>query len=307
MLVFEQQNILPSLSNSAQQFLDYLKYERGYSPHTISSYQRNLVELCQYLQQHQIHQWQQADVEVLRRHLMLLRKKGLKARSLQLKLSTIKGLFKYLLQKKAVSHDPTELLATPKSDKPLPKNMEVDELSQLLNFAPEDTLEFRDKAILELFYSSGLRLTELASIDISDLDLSSNELRVTGKGNKQRLVPVGSKARLAIDDWLKCRAELNKHNLDALFISKLGNRLSNRQIQQRLKHWATKQGLHNNLHPHKLRHSFASHVLESSSDLRAVQELLGHANLSTTQVYTHLDFQHLANVYDKAHPRAKKK
>ena len=307
MTAFEQKDITPTLSHNAQQFIAYLKYERGYSEHTIMAYQNHLIELCIYLQANDFDSWSKVSVEPLRHFIMQLRKKGLKPRTLQLKLSAIKGLFKFLLQKKVVSLDPTELLVTPKSDRPLPKNMEVDELSQLLNFLPESTLEFRDKAMMELFYSSGLRLSELADIDNSDLDLRANELRVTGKGNKQRLVPVGRKALDAIEQWLIYRPELNKHNIEALFLSKLGNRISTRQIQQRLKFWASKQGLHNNLHPHKLRHSFASHILESSSDLRAVQELLGHANLSTTQVYTHLDFQHLAKVYDQAHPRAKKK
>ena len=225
---------------------------------------------------------------------------------MQLKISSVKGLFKYLLQKKIIKTDPTELLIAPKTGKPLPKNMEVDEVVQLLSFMPEQTIEFRDKAMIELFYSSGLRLAELTSINQLDIDLTNAELRVTGKGSKQRLVPVGRMAIEAINQWLICRGEFLKTETDALFISKLGNRISVRQVQQRLSYWAKRQGLNNTLHPHKLRHSFASHLLQSSSDLRAVQELLGHADLSTTQVYTHLDFQHLSKVYDSAHPRAKK-
>ena len=287
-------------------YLDYLKYERGYSQHTIKNYQANLIVIAEFFEQQHLDSWQAVNHDKLRIWLMKLRKQGLKPRSIQLKLSSVKGLFKYLLQHKIITANPTDLLVIPKADKPLPKNMEVDEVSQLLNFIPEQTIEFRDKAIMELFYSTGIRLSELASIDLTDLATESGELRVLGKGNKQRLVPVGKKAVEAMRDWLSCRIEFVKTETSALFLSQLGNRLSVRQIQQRLVHWAKKQGLNNTLHPHKLRHSFASHVLESSGDLRAVQELLGHANLSTTQVYTHLDFQHLAKVYDKAHPRAKK-
>ncbi|NVK24989.1 MAG: tyrosine recombinase XerC [Gammaproteobacteria bacterium] len=288
------------------QYLDYLKYERGYSKHTLSSYQATLIALSEFFEQSQVKDWRGINHDTLRVWLVELRQKGLKPRSMQLKLSSVKGLFKFLVQRQKISQNPTELLVIPKADKPLPKNMEVDEVSQLLNFIPEQTIEKRDKAIMELFYSSGIRLSELAAINLVDLDTPSGELRVLGKGNKERLVPVGKVAVAALSDWLKCRAEFLKAESPALFLSQLGNRLSVRQIQQRLSYWAKRQGLNNTLHPHKLRHSFASHVLESSGDLRAVQELLGHANLSTTQVYTHLDFQHLAKVYDQAHPRAKK-
>lgn len=286
--------------------MQYLKYERGYSKHTLNSYQASLDEVCEYLTLQQYQTWSSVEAKSLKNWLASLRKKQLKPRSIQLKLSALKGLYKYLLQRDIVDTNPCELLSMPKADKPLPKNMEVDEVSQLLNFIPEKTIEYRDKAIMELFYSSGIRLSELVAIDLSDFDLSSAELRVVGKGNKQRLLPIGAKALSAIKDWLNFRSEYIKADNTALFLSKLGNRLCTRQVQQRLSYWAKRQGLHNTLHPHKLRHSFASHILESSGNLRAVQELLGHANLSTTQVYTHLDFQHLAKVYDQAHPRAKK-
>ncbi len=295
------------LSNDISRYIDFLKYERGYSEHTLQSYQRNLVELALHLHQSSVENWQQVTHEALRHFVMTIKQKGLKARSIQLKLSSIKGFFKFQLQRNHITTNPSELLVVPKSDKPLPKNIEVDEVNQLLNFIPEQTIDFRDKAMMELFYSSGLRLSELANLSINDIDLKASELVVTGKGNKQRLLPVGRQARDAIEQWLKLRAEFNKANSPALFLSKLGNQISVRQIQQRLSYWAKRQGLNNTVHPHKLRHSFASHMLESSGDLRAVQELLGHENLSTTQVYTHLDFQHLAQVYDQAHPRAKKK
>ena len=296
----------PRLASDMERYLDFLKYERGYSQHTLDAYQRNLTEVALFVSQTNINQWRQVDQDKLRRFVMQTKQNGLKVRSIQLKISSIKGFFKFLLQRQIIKSDPSELLVVPKADKPLPKNIEVDEVNQLLNFIPEQTIEFRDKAIMELFYSSGLRLSELANLDVPDLDIASAEVLVTGKGNKQRLLPLGSQACEAIKQWLKLRAEFNKANIQALFLSKLGNRISVRQIQQRLSHWAKKQGLNNTLHPHKLRHSFASHMLESSGDLRAVQELLGHENLSTPQVYSHLDFQHLAQVYDQAHPRAKK-
>ncbi|MBU2918109.1 tyrosine recombinase XerC [Psychrosphaera sp. F3M07] len=295
-----------SIQPQVAQYLDYLKYERGYAQLTLKTYQANILHLCTFCVEIDDLQWSKIDGNVLKQWLLSLRKAKLKPRSMQLKLSSVKGLFNYLLQKKIIQLDPTELLTTPKTDKPLPKNMEVDEVSQLLAFTPEQTIEFRDKAMMELFYSSGLRLSELTSINRLDIDLNNAELRVTGKGSKQRLVPVGRMAIEAIHQWLECRIEFLKAESDALFISKLGNRISVRQVQQRLSYWAKRQGLNNTLNPHKLRHSFASHLLQSSSDLRAVQELLGHADLSTTQVYTHLDFQHLAKVYDSAHPRAKK-
>ncbi|MDC2890329.1 tyrosine recombinase XerC [Psychrosphaera algicola] len=243
---------------------------------------------------------------MLKQWIGQFKREGLKASSIQLHLSAVRGLFKYLVSKREIAINPADLLVSPKQDRPLPKNLETDEVHHLLSFIPESDIEFRDKAYMELFYSSGLRLAELTGLDVVDVDVQECMVKVTGKGNKQRIVPVGSVAINAIVDWIKVRPSLNKHNIDALFISKLGNRLSARQIQQRLKYWGQKLGMANTVHPHKLRHSFATHILESSADLRSVQELLGHANLSTTQIYTHLDFQHLAKVYDQAHPRAKK-
>lgn len=295
-----------TIQSQITQYLDYLRYERGYAQHTLKTYQANIVNLSVFCVELDITNLAEIDDGLLKRWLLSLRTAELKPRSIQLKLSSIKGLFKYLLHKQHITQDPTTLLSTPKTDKPLPKNMEVDEVAQLLAFVPEKTIEFRDKAMMELFYSSGLRLSELASVNLFDIDLSSAELRVTGKGSKERLLPVGRMAIEALNQWLKCRNEFIKEQNNALFISQLGNRISVRQIQQRLSYWAKQQGLNSKLNPHKLRHSFASHLLQSSSDLRAVQELLGHADLSTTQVYTHLDFQHLSKVYDQAHPRAKK-
>ena len=296
----------PSLIQPLDKFLHYLQNERGYSSHTTGNYQRSLIELGTFLQDRSVVCWSAATDNELKAWLIELRHKQLKPRTIQLKLSAVKGLFKYLLLKGKLQRDPTELLHAPKADKPLPKNMEVDEVAQLLNFEPCETIEYRDKAMMELFYSSGLRLSELADVKLDDFDSSYSELRVLGKGSKERVVPVGTKAKAALEAWINCRHEYNLLDSKSVFLSQRGNAISVRQIQQRLKHWATRQGINNQVHPHKLRHSFASHVLESSGNLRAVQELLGHSNLSTTQVYTHLDFQHLANIYDKAHPRAKK-
>lgn len=287
-------------------YLQFLSNERGYSPHTKTNYHRSLQELGQFLLERNVSHWARAGEADLKAWLIELRHKQLKPRTIQLKLSAVKGLYKYLLLKGELNRDPSELLNAPKADKPLPKNMEVDEVEQLLRFEATETIEYRDKAMMELFYSSGLRLSELASVQLQDFDSGFAELRVLGKGSKERVVPVGSKARSALKAWLACRKEYNPLELNVVFLSQRGNPISVRQIQQRLKYWAVRQGINNQVHPHKLRHSFASHVLESSGNLRAVQELLGHSNLSTTQVYTHLDFQHLAKIYDKAHPRAKK-
>ena len=236
-----------------------------------------------------------------------LHRKGLSPRSLSLCLSAIKQFFEFLLQEGVVSVNPAQTLSAPKQNKPLPKNMDVDAVSHLLAIEGNDPLSLRDKAIMELFYSSGLRLAELASLDCADIRFEQAEVKVLGKGSKQRIVPIGKVALMAIKDWLHCRQQLPCINAgDALFVSQQGKRLSHRSIQTRMAKWGQGQAMSVKVHPHKLRHSFATHMLESSQDLRAVQELLGHANLSTTQIYTSLDFQHLAKVYDGAHPRAKK-
>jgi integrase/recombinase XerC len=236
-----------------------------------------------------------------------LHRKGLSPRSLSLCLSAIKQFFEFLLQEGVVSVNPAQTLSAPKQNKPLPKNMDVDAVSHLLAIEGNDPLSLRDKAIMELFYSSGLRLAELASLDCADIRFEQAEVKVLGKGSKQRIVPIGKVALMAIKDWLDCRQQLPCINAgDALFVSQQGKRLSHRSIQTRMAKWGQDQAMSVKVHPHKLRHSFATHMLESSQDLRAVQELLGHANLSTTQIYTSLDFQHLAKVYDGAHPRAKK-
>ncbi len=290
-------------------YLDYLNYQKNYSEHTVSNYKRQLRAFRDYCQRKELQVYSQVTSQSIRLLVAEAHRKGSSAPSISLMLSAIRKFFDYLIANKRAHDNPAKGVQGPKKAKRLPKNIDVDSLSQLLDQMPTDnTLAIRDKAIMELFYSSGIRLSELVGIDLTDLDLASAELRVLGKGNKERQVPIGRTASLAITTWLKERTGLQKNSDEkALFLNKNGTRFGQRGIQQRLAHWGRVLGLNDRLHPHKLRHSCATHVLESSSDLRAVQELLGHASIATTQVYTHLDFQHLAKTYDAAHPRAKKK
>ncbi|KRS20715.1 site-specific tyrosine recombinase XerC [Alishewanella sp. WH16-1] len=295
-----------------QQFLNYLKHERGYSPQTLSSYQQQLTKLGLALHADSA-SWFVLSEQQLQRQFLRFRKSGLSARSLSLAASALRSFYRYAISQQWLSQNPADYLKLPKPDKTLPKQLEIEQISQLLSFdSHDDILACRDKAMLELFYSSGLRLTELVALNLPDLQLSETLVRVTGKGNKQRQLPVGRMARSALREWLVQRpallgADTPATDQQALFLSIERQRISPRQVRERVLHWAKQQGLGQQLHPHMLRHSFASHLLQSSGDLRGVQELLGHANLSTTQVYTHLDFQHLAKVYDSAHPRARKK
>jgi integrase/recombinase XerC len=243
----------------------------------------------------------------IRRFVATLHGQGLNGKSIARTLSAWRGFFDYLNLKSDMPSNPCIGMRAPKSAKTLPQALSTDQAVKLVSIDDsEGTLAVRDHAILELFYSSGLRLAELIGLNLEDVDLKSGIATVTGKGNKTRMVPVGSHAIAALERWLQIRPQLQGKDPQALFVSKLGKRISGRAVQYRLKEWAIKQGINSDVHPHMLRHSFATHVLQSSGDLRAVQEMLGHANISTTQVYTHLDFQHLAKVYDAAHPRAKK-
>jgi len=263
--------------------------------------------LLEFVNTQQLNKWQELDGRQIRSFVAWRHRQGIGGRSLQRNLSATRAFYRYLIGEDVAQHNPEEGVKAPKSPKNLPKMLDVDQAAQLLEIDNKDTLANRDKAILELIYSSGLRLSELVMLDIDSLDLTDAVVTVVGKGKKTRAVPIGKHARNAIKQWLKCRDKMANNEEPALFVSQRGSRISRRSIQQRLKQWAMKQGLTNHVNPHMLRHSFASHLLESSGDLRAVQELLGHADISTTQVYTHLDFQHLANVYDDAHPRAHKK
>ncbi len=290
-----------------QQFTDYLEYEKKYSRHTLNAYKQDLSQFRQWLSQQQCDNLLQADTLHVRNWVASLHRQGMAGKTLQRKLSSLRSFYQFLLRRQLLKKNPVNDIRAPKTARNLPETLDPDSLSQLLEIPADSILAIRDRAILELFYSSGLRLSELVNLDIDSINLAEQSLRTLGKGNKTRILPIGSKALEALSDWLKKRPGLAKADEQALFVSQRGKRISTRSVQLRLNFWRKKQGLEQHIHPHKLRHSFASHLLESSGDLRAVQELLGHADISTTQIYTHLDFQHLAKVYDKAHPRAKKK
>lgn len=286
------------------QFLGTLQH---LSNHTQKAYQRDLAVLLKFVDAHDVQKWDELDGRQIRSFVAWRHRQGIGGRSLQRNLSAVRAFYRYLMGEGVAKHNPAEGVQAPKSPRRLPKLLDVDQVAQLLEIDDRGPLAIRDKAILELMYSSGLRLSELVMLDMGSLDLVDAVVTVTGKGKKTRSVPVGKHAREAIRQWLKIRGGMANDEEMAIFVSQRGKRISRRSIQQRLKQWAIKQGLTNHVNPHMLRHSFASHLLESSGDLRAVQELLGHADISTTQVYTHLDFQHLAHVYDNAHPRAHKK
>ena len=288
-------------------YLDHIASQRGLSPVTIKNYRRNLNEFVEQLKQKKITNWADLDNQTVRFMVKELNQKGIKARSIATKLSALRSFLSYLVQFNHLTHNPAKGISAPKLDKPLPKNISVDEVFQLLNIHETDPLTLRDQAMMELMYSSGLRLSELVGINLADVKLSAKEVMVTGKGSKQRLLPITDSAIIAIKLWLKVRPDFCLAGENALFVSKQKKRISVRSVQDRMEKWGVKQALPSHLNPHKLRHSFATHMLESSGNLRAVQTLLGHADLSTTQIYTHLDFQHLSEVYDQAHPRAKRK
>ena len=290
-----------------QDYLDYLRFERRLSPRTLDGYRRDLeVYLC-WCKDADYPGWQRVPQQQIRQFIAHRHRAGISGTSLSRHLSALRGMFRFLLREKRVETNPAEGVRAPKTGHKLPVTLDVDQISHLLEIAGDAPLDRRDRAILELFYSSGLRLSELASLDVVQVQSSDQLLEITGKGSKTRRVPIGSKALRAIDAWLKVRSQLANQDESALFVSQRGTRLHPRTIEQRIAQRAREQGMPRHVHPHMLRHSFASHLLESSGELRAVQELLGHADISTTQAYTHLDFQHLAQVYDKAHPRARKR
>jgi integrase/recombinase XerC len=308
-----------TLKDDLERFYSYLLSERRYSLHTVSAYRRDIkhfVDGCS-LDETGVINWDEIKQHDIRQCVARLHRQGLSGKSLQRWLSSIRSLFNYLCRFHRAVHNPAIGVPAPKAAKRLPKTLNVDEIDQLLtartaNTQAQDKSETggglirRDIAIMELIYACGLRLSELTGLNLQDVDWQQQTVRVTGKGQKQRQIPFGGKAKAALTSWLAQRQSQADENELALFVSQRGTRLSNSSIQKCLKKLALTQGLQVNIYPHMLRHSFASHILESSGDLRAVQELLGHANLSTTQIYTHLDFQHLASIYDKAHPRARK-
>ena len=285
-------------------FFNYIKFEKRLSELTIKNYQHDINRLIKLNDK----KLTEINSEDIRLSLSKLHASGLSGKSLSRILSSWRGCFLFLNKSQLMKYDPTSGIKAPKSKKKLPQTLSIDQVFNLINIAQTGFIDTRDKAILEFFYSSGLRLSELVNIHISDIDMSEQTLKVLGKGNKFRIVPIGRKAIEALNLWILRRNKLNKIlDSELLFLNKHEKNLTARAIQYRLKFWAQKNNIPENIHPHLLRHSFASHVLQSSQDLRAVQELLGHSNISTTQIYTHLDFQHLSKIYDQAHPRSKKK
>lgn len=291
------------------EFCDYLSIQKRYSPHTVSSYRRDLSEVAAALKKLDVSDWRGANPFNMRVVISEQHAAGLSGRSLARRLSAVRSLFKYLIKHRYIDANPVAEVPAPKDEKGLPETLQIEDIQRLFALEDNSILLLRDRAIFELIYSSGLRLSEVVQLDLDSIEVANKQVRVTGKGDKTRVLPVGSHALKAVTAWKQRRSELLKGAGDetALFVSQRGSRLSPRSIQQRLKTLALKTGIPNNVYPHLLRHSFASHMLESSGNLRAVQELLGHADISTTQVYTHLDFQHLAKVYERAHPRAVKK
>lgn len=295
------------MQKHVENFFVYLKNERGLSARTLAAYQRDLAMLLQFLKAEAIDQPGQVTQHHIRALIAQRHRQGLGGKSLQRMLSAIRSLFRWMLREGLAEHNPATPVRAPKSPRHLPATIDADSIGQLLDIPCDSPLAIRDKAIMELFYSSGLRLSELASLRWEQLDLHSGMVTVTGKGNRSRMVPVGRMASAALLAWRKSRGAFASFEQPNVFVSQRGTAIATRTIQARIRYWAKHQGIPQNIYPHLLRHSFASHMLESSGDLRAVQELLGHADISTTQIYTHLDFQHLAKVYDQAHPRAKKK
>jgi integrase/recombinase XerC len=304
----------PSEREWMTRFLSHLNFERRLSNHTVSAYRHDLLTLLAFCERRDVKRWGALNNFQVRAFAAGEHAGGIAPRSIQRRLSAARTFYEYLMREGAVKNNPALDVRAPKTKKRLPATLDADQMGRLLDFRVDDTLSARDKAMMELFYSSGLRLSELVGLDVSGVDLQDRTVRVLGKGHKTRIVPVGRHAIAALKKWLTQRAELTQKNPSSssphsgpMFVGKTGRPLSVRAVQLRVGTWARRQGLTMHVHPHMFRHSFATHLLESSGDLRGVQELLGHADISTTQVYTHLNFQHLASVYDAAHPRARRR
>jgi integrase/recombinase XerC len=288
-------------------FLSHLAYERRVSGHTIAAYSHDLHALAEFSGARRSSTWSKLGFSHMRAFAAAQHGAGMSPRSIQRRLSAARTFYEFLMREGHCARNPAQGVSAPKTKKRLPATLDADQMGRLLAFRVDGTLSARDKAIMELFYSSGLRLTELVSLEVTALDLKDRTVRVLGKGSKTRIVPIGRQAIAALKQWLQARTALVKSGTDALFVGKSGRRLSVRAVQLRVGAWGRRQGIGVHVHPHMFRHSFATHLLESSGDLRGVQELLGHADIGTTQIYTHLDFQHLATVYEAAHPRARRR
>ncbi|WP_102313248.1 tyrosine recombinase XerC [Vibrio cyclitrophicus] len=304
----EPKTPLPSsLQKPLSRFYEYLRSEKGLSLHTQRNYKQQLETMAAHLVTLGLKDWGQVDAAWVRQLASKGMREGMKASSIATRLSSLRSFFDFLVLRGEMNANPAKGVSAPRKQRPLPKNLDVDEVGQLLEVNGDDPLSIRDRAMMEVMYGVGLRLAELVGINLKDVLGRQGEIRVIGKGDKERKAPFSGLAKEWVDKWLKVRGELASPGETALFVSKLGTRISHRSVQKRMEEWGKKQSVASHISPHKLRHSFATHVLESSQNLRAVQELLGHENISTTQVYTHLDFQHLAQAYDQAHPRARKK
>lgn len=314
----------PAAIEWVERFGRYLVSERRGSPHTVSNYLRDLRSLATYCDRRELADWVALDEAQVRAFAARLHAGGLAPRSIQRRLSAVRSFYDFLLREAQVQREhgtapsvqadirelkrnPAAGVRAPKAARRLPATLDADQMARLLAITERTPLAIRDRAIMELLYSCGLRLAELATLDLTQLDLADRTVRVLGKGRKERAVPVGRLAVEALERWLKQRAAWAASAERALFVGRGGRRLGRREIQKRVAYWARRQGLPQHVHPHLFRHSFASHLLESGAELRGVQELLGHADIATTQIYTHLDFQHLARIYDAAHPRARRK
>jgi len=294
----------PDATQQVESFLGHLRLERRLSEHTIKSYRRDLQCLTDFCDQEGIEAWPKLRDHQVRAFAAKSFAKGLGPRSIQRRLSGARSFFNYLMRENLLKNNPAVDIQAPKAMKKLPDTLDADQMAQLLRIDGKEPADLCDKAMMELLYSSGLRLAELVGLDSGDIDTADGTVRVTGKGNKTRIVPVGRYACAAINEWMNARTAIANPAENAVFVGPKGTRISPRSVQARVKMRAREAGLPQRIYPHLFRHSFATHLLESSRDLRGVQELLGHADISTTQVYTHLDFQHLAQIYDKAHPRA---
>jgi integrase/recombinase XerC len=299
--------VTPQARQWRERFGAHLGTERRLSAHTSASYLREIDALIGWCEANGIATWDALDTQHLRLFAARSHAGGLAPRSVQRRLSAVRTFLRFLQRERVLAHNPAAEVRAPKARRRLPETLDVDQMGRLLEIPGDDALAVRDRAIMELFYSSGLRLAELVGLELGAIDLADRTVRVIGKGNKTRILPVGRKAIEALQSWLGARAGLARIGETALFVGRNGSRVGQRAVQTRVARWARLQGLPMRMHPHLFRHSFASHLLESSQDLRGVQELLGHADIATTQVYTHLDFQHLARIYDKTHPRARKK
>jgi integrase/recombinase XerC len=297
----------PAALDALARFRQYLTRERRLSSHTDSNYARDLKALVRFCDQQGIAQWAALEPDQVRLFAARSHAAGLAPRSVQRRLSAVRSFLTFLIREGILKRNCAVEVRAPKGARRLPGTLDADSMARLLQIPGQDALAVRDRALMELLYSSGLRLAELVGLQLQDLNVADRTVRVLGKGSKTRVLPVGRKALAALSAWLELRSGLVKADSQAVFVGATGRRLGPRAIQKRVAYWALRQGLPMHVHPHLFRHSFASHLLESSGQLRAVQELLGHADISTTQVYTHLDFQHLARIYDASHPRARRK